>query len=157
LLSYGTIEDTSLDTLRQMNAVNVEGMFLGMKHMLECFREGGSIINIASVAGMMGRAGQIAYLMGKWAIRGLGKAAAREFSGRSVRVNTILPGLIATPMSEGHYGIEEVARMGAALPIGRAGRPADIADMVLFLASPRSGFITGAEFVCDGGGTAGMA
>jgi NAD(P)-dependent dehydrogenase (short-subunit alcohol dehydrogenase family) len=158
ILFYGSIAETPVAELQRMMAVNLEGTWLGIQAMLPLFGEdGGAIVNIASIAGLMGRPDQAAYLTSKWALRGLGRAASLELAPRRIRVNTIFPGLIATEMSEGRYGADGVAAMGAALPAGRAGTPDDIADMVLFLASPRSGFITGAEFVCDGGATAGMS
>ena len=157
ILAYGSIEETPLEDLRRLLSVNLEGAFLGMQKTLDLFpAEGGSIINICSISGAMGRPGQIGYLLSKWALRGLSKAAALEFAPRRIRVNTILPGLIATPMSEGRYGEDGVAAMGKTSPIGRAGTPDDIGQMVLFLASDRSSFCNGTELICDGGVTAGM-
>jgi 3alpha(or 20beta)-hydroxysteroid dehydrogenase len=157
ILRYGTIETTPLDEVRRIRAVNLDGPYLGIQKLAPLFGErGGSIINIASISGLMGRPDQAAYLLSKWGLRGLGRAAALELAPRRIRVNTIFPGLIATEMSEGRYGVEGVQSMGRDLPVGRAGAPSDIASLVLFLASDRSSFITGAELVCDGGFTAGM-
>lgn len=157
VLRYGTIAETPLCEIHAVQAVNLDGPYLGMQTMLPLFRNGGgSIINISSISALMGRPSQIAYLLSKWGLRGLSRAAALEFASLRVRVNAIFPGLVATDMSEGRYGADGVAAMGGNLPVGRAGVPADIGALVVYLASDRSGFINGAEFVCDGGFTAGM-
>lgn len=157
VFDYGTIEETPLHEIHRIQSVNLDGPYLAMQKMLPLFgANGGSIINISSVSALMGRPAQTAYLVSKWGLRGLGRAAALEFAPRRIRVNTVFPGLIDTAMSRGCYGAKGVQVMGRDLPVGRAGTPSDIAFLVAFLASDRSSFINGTELVCDGGFTAGF-
>lgn len=157
IVHYGMIESMPLDEFMRVLAVNTAGTFLGMKTALPALSgHRGAIVNVSSISALMGRVNHAAYLASKWAVRGLSKAAALEFAPRGVRVNTIVPGLIATEMSRVAHGEAALQMRGAALPVGRAGEPHDIAWLALYLASPLSGFCTGAEFVCDGGETAGM-
>jgi 3alpha(or 20beta)-hydroxysteroid dehydrogenase len=154
---FGSIESMEFEDFMRVVAVNLGGTFLGMKKALPALAASrGVIVNVSSISALMGRVNQPAYMASKWAVRGLSKAAALEFADHGVRVNTIIPGLIATEMTHGAYGEAGVKARGKALPVGRAGEPEDIAAMLLFLASPLSGFCTGAEFVCDGGETAGI-
>ena len=159
------IADTSLEVFHRVMAVNVDGVFLGIKHAMPAMRDagGGSIINISSIAGIRGYNRQIAYVASKGAVRLMTKAAAAEaaFYGFNVRVNSVHPGAIDTPMVRGmmaHHdeagqqaGMEKMRQMH---PIGRMGQPIDIANAILFLASDASSFMTGAELVVDGGITA---
>lgn len=157
IVHYGMIETMPLDEFMNVMAINTAGTFLGMKTALPALSDQrGAIINVSSISGLNGRINHSAYLASKWAVRGLSKAAALEFADKGVRVNTIVPGLIATEMSRIAHGEEALRRRGAGLPVGRAGEPDDIAWLALYLASSLSGFCTGAEFVCDGGETAGM-
>ncbi|HET6526375.1 SDR family NAD(P)-dependent oxidoreductase [Sphingopyxis sp.] len=157
IVHYGMIETMPLDEFMNVMAINTAGTFLGMKTALPALSEQrGAIINISSISGLTGRVNHSAYLASKWAVRGLSKAAALEFADKGIRVNTIVPGLIATEMSRIAHGEEALRQRGAGLPVGRTGEPDDIAWLALYLASPLSGFCTGAEFVCDGGETAGM-
>jgi 3alpha(or 20beta)-hydroxysteroid dehydrogenase len=155
---FAPIEATSLADFDRVLRVNLGGMFLGMKAVLPAMKaHGGSIINISSIAALTGRAGLSAYASSKWAVRGLSRSAALEFATHKIRVNSIIPGLIDTPMTQEAYGPERLKLRGEALPVGRAGVPQDIAHMALFLASDASSFCTGGEYLCDGGETAGMA
>jgi 3alpha(or 20beta)-hydroxysteroid dehydrogenase len=111
---------------------------------------GGSIINIASVAGMQGTSSLFAYTATKWAVRGMSKSAALELARFKIRVNTIVPGVIDTEILEGNpTGMNEV--LVKSIPMRRMGEPNEIAEAVLFLASSRSSFVTGADFAIDGG------
>lgn len=159
------IADTSLDDFHKVMAVNVDGVFLGIKHAMPVLRDsgGGSIINISSIAGIRGYNRQLAYVASKGAVRLMTKAAAAEaaYYGFNVRVNSVHPGAIDTPMVHGmlaHHddvgreaGMEKMRQMH---PIGRMGQPIDIANAILFLASEASSFMTGSEVVVDGGITA---
>lgn len=157
IVHYGLIESMPADEFMHVMAINTAGTFLGMKTTLPALAaQRGVIVNVSSISALTGRVNHAAYLASKWAVRGLSKAAALEFAPHGVRVNTIIPGLIATEMSRVAHGESALAKRGAALPVGRTGQPDDIAWLALYLASPRSGFCTGAEFVCDGGETAGM-
>ena len=145
-------------------AVNVTGVFLGMKHVIPIMVEGGggSIINTASVAGIRPGPGQIAYAASKAAVMGMTRTAALEWGERSVRVNCINPGplegrmmeQIVSGMAEHRPGGEPAGIRGEFIPMGRWGRPAEIAGVVVFLASDASSFITGALHPIDGGMTA---
>ena len=113
-------------------------------------QRGGSIINIASVVGQMGNAGQANYAASKAGLIGLTKSLAKEFAARGVRVNAIAPGFIRTAMTDSLS--EDVQnQMKQAIPLGRFGEPADVADVVLFLASDLAGYVTGQVINCDGG------
>ena len=151
---FGTIAAIPLDAFMKVLQINLGGTLLGMQAMAPLMAgRAGSIVNVSSISGLTGRPDQPAYLASKWAVRGLTRAAAMEFADRGIRVNCIVPGLIATEMALKAHGAARIAERGAALPGGRAGTPSDIANLLLFLASPMSGFCTGAEFICDGGET----
>jgi 3alpha(or 20beta)-hydroxysteroid dehydrogenase len=129
----GAIAETGLADLRAALSANLEGAYLALRHAPALFGEGGgSIINVVSTSGLAGRVGEIGGAVGGWALRGLARSAARELADRRIRVNTVIHAPAA------------------------AGAPPDIAGAVVFLASDRSGFINGAELLCDGGATAGM-
>ncbi len=164
---------TTLEAFRQMQQVNVEGVFLGLKHSIPAIAEraqkwdgGGAIINISSVAGLVGSANTLAYNASKGAVRLMTKAAAIECAEMKlkVRVNSVHPGIIDTPMMDGAIATiskatgadiaAEKARMARRHPLGRVGRDTDVANTVLFLASDAAAFMTGSEVVVDGGMTA---
>jgi NAD(P)-dependent dehydrogenase (short-subunit alcohol dehydrogenase family) len=161
VLFAASVEETSLEQWRSLMSVNCDGVFLGTKHAIAAMKDkGGSIINLSSVAGLVGLANLGAYNASKGAVRLFTKAAALECAkqGGRVRVNSIHPGGIWTPMLEqflGKHG-EAPAEAAAAVmhPVGHAGEPDDIAYGVLYLASDESKFVTGAELVIDGGYTA---
>jgi 3-oxoacyl-[acyl-carrier protein] reductase len=133
-------------------AVNLTGAFNFCKvfapPMLK--RREGGIVNIASVIGQMGNAGQVNYAASKAGIIGLTKALAKEFAGRGVRVNAIAPGFIRTPMTDA-LTADVQEKMKEAIPLGRFGDPADVANIVLFLVADLSSYVTGQVINCDGG------
>ncbi len=148
------------ETLEQWDtviAINQTGVFLGMRAAAKAMIEagnGGSIVNISSVAGLEGIFGSMAYSASKWAVRGMTKVAAKELGRYGIRVNSIHPGLIETPMTAGFPAIvddEKRRRNEKMTPLGRVGTPEDIAKMALFLAGAASDYCTGQEFVVDGG------
>lgn len=148
---------TSVEDWDRTIRINQVGVFLGLKvggrAMIEA-GNGGSIVNISSVAGMEGVFGSMAYGASKWAVRGMTKVAAKEFGRDGIRVNSVHPGIIETDMVSGMPAMSDDAkreRLARSLPVGRLGTPTDIANLVLFLASEESGFCTGQEFVIDGG------
>lgn len=133
-------------------AVNQTGVFFGMRAgaraMIEA-NNGGAIVNISSVAGMQGMFGSMAYGASKWAVRGMTKIAAKELGRHGIRVNSIHPGFIETDMlAQGDFDNDKLVRQ---VPLKRVGQPTDIANMVLFLATQSSSYITGQEFIVDGG------
>jgi len=159
----GLVTDLTLEQWRRQQAVNVEGVFLGLKHVLPLMRKagnGGSIINVSSVAGLKGAVQLSAYCASKGAVRLMSKAVALECAGLrdGVRVNSIHPGIIDTPIWNAIPGaagsneprdLDAMAAMG--VPLGVKGVPMDIAEGVLWLASDESRYVTGAELVIDGG------
>ena len=162
--ALGAIADTSIEEWNLTFDVLVRGVFLGMKHAAPLIkRQGGSIISTASVAAMLGGYSPHAYAAAKAAVIQLTKSVALELAEARIRVNCICPGFIATPLALNTVGKPESelesrkSWMSNAQPIERPGEPGDIAEMALFLASDRSGFITGQAFVVDGGFQAGRA
>ena len=153
------LEDTDLAHWRHVNGANVEGVFLGTKYGIEMMAEsgGGSIVNVSSIYGKVGAVGSVAYNASKGAVCLLSKGAALECgkAGNGVRVNSVHPGFIETGMTAKRFADNETRDwMMNRTPIGRTGRPEDIANGVLYLASDESSFVTGAELVIDGGFTA---
>lgn len=127
--------------------VNLTGTFLGMRAAADAIiaAGGGSIVNVSSIEGLRGTPWAHGYVASKWAVRGLTKSVALELAPRGVRVNSLHPGLIRTPLTEG------IPDDMITIPLGRPGDPAEVANFVLFLASDESSYATGAEFVMDGG------
>ena len=165
----GSVIEMSLGDFRKQMAVNVEGVFLGVKHAIPLMRksgDGGSIINMSSVAGLKGAASLAGYCASKGAVRLFTKAVALECAGAQdkIRVNSVHPGIIETPIWDTIIGTggpganaapERSATLDAmasvAAPLGHKGMPVDIAEGVLWLASAESRYVTGAELVIDGG------
>lgn len=110
---------------------------------------GGSVVNISSLAGLIGMAGAAAYTASKWAVRGFTKSVAGEFGHEGIRINSVHPGVIDTPLADAQKAI--IDQLMPNLPLGRIGRPEEVARLVLFLASDESSDSTGTEFAIDGG------
>ncbi|MBO0736581.1 MAG: glucose 1-dehydrogenase [Alphaproteobacteria bacterium] len=155
-LSGSAVEDL-FDTAAwdQLMSVNARGVFLGMKFAIPIMKAagGGSIINISSISGIAGQHGiHVAYNASKGAIRTLTKAAAVQHGADNIRVNSIHPGLMPPMRSSKRTADPEVrAKMLQQVPMGRAGRPEEVANAALFLASDEASYITGAELWVDGG------
>lgn len=151
------VEDTTLEHWDLVMDVNVKGVFLGTKSVItEMRRVGrGSIINISSIYGIVGSGASAGYHASKGAVRIFTKSAAVQYAGEGIRVNSVHPGFVDSPMTQSHHAIPEVwqDRVGKT-PLGRMGTPEDIAAGILYLASDESSFVTGAELVIDGGMTA---
>ncbi len=155
--------ETTLDSYRRVTEVNQTGVFLGMRAAVAPMTEagGGSIINISSIDGLIGAPIIISYIASKWAVRGMTKAVAMELAPRGIRVNSIHPGhvhtLLASEPGQDRAPIEAMieAHTQRFAPMGRTGKPAEIAKLATFLASDDSSYSTGSEFVADGGFTAG--
>jgi 3alpha(or 20beta)-hydroxysteroid dehydrogenase len=153
------IVDTKPEAYRRVVEVNQVGAFLGIHTAAPAIVEsgGGSIILISSVNGIVGAGGIAGYVTSKFALRGLAKVAALELGRSSVRVNSVHPGPIDTPMTqpESWGGFDMRPALAAASPLGRIGQPEDVAELVCWLASDASAYCTGSEFVIDGGYLAG--
>ena len=142
---------------RRVIEVNQIGVFLGMKTVGAVMAEAraGSIVNISSVAGIRGGQGSGAYAASKFAVRGMTKVAARELAQFNIRVNSIHPGAIETPMLQQVPGMDgDPERILRRIPLRRIAEPEEVARMALFLASEEASYSTGSEFIIDGGGLA---
>jgi Dehydrogenases with different specificities (related to short-chain alcohol dehydrogenases) len=151
--NYAPFEDYTIEQFRQVMEVNLYGNFYGMKAVVPSMKTAGngSIINISSTAGINGYPLIPGYVASKWAVRGLTKSVALELGKYNIRVNSIHPGQICTPMTDnGEMATKHIA-------LKRVGFPDDIAHVVLFMASDESKFITGTELIADGGETCGRA
>ena len=156
----GPIADTQslrLVDYQRVCAVNQTSIMLGMKAVIPSMITGGggSIVNVSSISGIVAIVGtpNLAYAGSKFAIRGMTKQAAVEYGGRGIRVNSVHPGYIRTPMMVAATD-EEGSGAASAIPLGRFGEADEVANLVLFLASDESSFITGTEHIIDGGMTA---
>jgi NAD(P)-dependent dehydrogenase (short-subunit alcohol dehydrogenase family) len=147
--------DATVENWERVLAINLKSVFLGMKYAIPAMLRtgGGSVINNASVAGLVGFPGIPAYCASKGGVIQLTRTAALEYAEQGIRVNCLCPGVIDTPMVERftHQDAELVEQMTAMEPVGRVGRPQEVAELALFLASDRSSFITGAIIPVDGG------
>ena len=157
VLLMATLEETPLADYLEVVAVNQVGTFLGMQAAAPVMRAGGggSIVNISSSAALRGGGRLLAYSAAKWAVRGMTKCAALELAQDGIRVNSVHPGTVVTPMTGDDAA--ELDELCAGLPAARAARPEEVSALVLFLASDESAYCTGSEFVVDGGTTAGTA
>ncbi|MFJ7744649.1 glucose 1-dehydrogenase [Peribacillus sp. NPDC097295] len=146
--------DATVEDYRRIVEINQVSVFLGMKAVLPSMQKagGGSIVNVSSMNGLV--AGAIGYTDTKFAVRGMTKAAAMELAELNIRVNSVHPGVIATPMVVQEDTKAAVEAFAKHIPLGRVAQPEEVSNMVLFLASDDSSYSTGSEFVIDGGMTA---
>jgi 3alpha(or 20beta)-hydroxysteroid dehydrogenase len=152
ILHWATMTETSHEAWQRIVAVNQTGVFLGMQAVSGQMmaQRSGSIVNVSSIGGLRGSGPCFAYGATKWAVRGMTKGAAQELGPHGVRVNSIHPGIIDTPMMEG-TSLEALSRQ---VPLRRHGTADEVARLALWLASDDSAYASGAEFVLDGGQTA---
>lgn len=153
ILNGGSIDDFTLDQWNLVMNINATGTFLGIKTAAPALRRGApaAIVNISSAAGLEGIAGMHGYTASKFAVRGLTKSAAMEFASQGIRVNSVHPGNIATPMTGNVAG----EASGDTNLLTRAAAPEEVSEVVLFLASDDASFVNGSEYAVDGGITAG--
>ena len=139
-------------------AINQTAVFLGIKHAIPSMLKagGGSIVNISSISGIVAIYGtpNVAYAASKFAVRGITKQVAIEYGRQGIRANSVHPGYIRTPMMTAALDDEQIKIASGSVPIGRVGEVDDVANLVVFLATDESAFVTGAEHIIDGGLTA---
>ncbi|MGO4784297.1 SDR family oxidoreductase [Cryobacterium sp. W22_MBD10_FK3] len=153
IVNFGPIEEYTLESWNDIIAINLTGVFLGIKAAVPVIirSKAGSIINVSSTAGLQGYEALPGYVAAKFGVRGLTKSVALDLGKYNVRVNSVHPGAIATPMTAGL----DTPQNHVALH--RVGQAVEVANLVLFLASDESSFSTGAEFLTDGGELSGLA
>jgi NAD(P)-dependent dehydrogenase (short-subunit alcohol dehydrogenase family) len=155
IINRTTVRNTALDAWERVLKVNLTGAFLGIQAVQDLVAEsgGGAIVNVSSNSAFSGHYDP-AYTASKWGLRGLTRSAAMELVTKNIRVNAICPGLIVTGLNADSPHLKPMIGM---TPMRRSGKPEEIAELVLFLVSDASSFITGEDFVIDGGFTAGAA
>jgi 3(or 17)beta-hydroxysteroid dehydrogenase len=163
IVAFGSIEDVSLEDWRRTMSINLDGTFLGCRHGVRAMKtgRGGSVVNLSSVSGIIGGHNIAAYNAAKGAVRLLTKSVALHCArkGYGIRCNSVHPGFVETPMldevvRQGRDPSDTRAKLQASVPLGRNARAEEVAAMIAYLASDESAFVTGAEFVIDGGVTA---
>ncbi|CEA01996.1 3-alpha-(or 20-beta)-hydroxysteroid dehydrogenase [Jeotgalicoccus saudimassiliensis] len=149
-----SIFDMSVEDYKKIIDINQVSVFLGIKAVLPSMQkaEGGSIVNISSMNGIVG--GAVGYTDSKFAVRGLTKAAALQVGHLGIRVNSVHPGVIETPMVTEGDAVEQIKEFAKHIPMRRMAQSEEVTNMVLFLASEESSYSTGSEFIIDGGLTA---
>jgi NAD(P)-dependent dehydrogenase (short-subunit alcohol dehydrogenase family) len=148
------VAEMSEEGWNRVISINLSGVFYCMHHEIKAMLQngGGSIVNMASILGQVGFAGSSAYVSAKHGILGLTRTAALEYSKAGVRVNTVGPAFIATPMIQGITADPNVEKMlVAAHPIGRLGKPEEVAELVIWLSSDKASFVSGGYYPVDGG------
>ena len=157
IIAYEPLHELEVSAWMNMIAVDQTGVFLGMREAIRVMRrqKSGSIVNISSIWGSAAVAGAHSYHAAKGAVRNMTKNAAMTYVGDGIRVNSVHPGFVDTPMTRPGHSNPEVAKHRIdATPLGRFGTPADIAAGCLYLASDEASWVTGSELVIDGGMTA---
>lgn len=156
ILAFGSIGSTSVEEFRRVIDVNLISQWLGIKHVSAVMRRGGSIVNISSLNGLTGGMNLTGYTASKFGVTGLTKSAAIELGPKEIRVNSVHPAGVATPMlGRKEDEVETPDGPMSKIPIPRMARVGEVTEMVLFLAGDGSSYTTGSEFVIDGGMSAG--
>jgi 3alpha(or 20beta)-hydroxysteroid dehydrogenase len=153
IVSFAAIADTEPAVWRRVIDINLTGTYLGIRAVVPSMRRagGGAIVNISSAGGMMAYPYTAAYAASKWGVRGLTRTAALELGRDNIRVNSIHPGPIRTPMTAGPQAAAATAAEAKHLAIARVAEPEEVTRLVLFVASDEASFSTGSEFIVDGG------
>ncbi len=142
-----------IDGWQQVIGINLNGVFYGMRYQIPAMKKsgGGSIVNIASILGQVGTPGSPAYVTAKHGVVGLSKAGALDHAKDNIRVNSVGPGYIKTPLLENNLDAETMKALVGYHPIGRLGEDVEVAELIFWLASEKASFVTGAYFAVDGG------
>lgn len=142
-----------LDGWEKVISVNLNGVFYGMRYQIPAMLKAGegAIVNIASILGQVGFAGSSAYVAAKHAVVGLSKNAALEYSSQNIRINSVGPGFIITPLIEKNLTQDVMNFLASKHPIGRLGKSEEVAELVLWLSSPKASFVSGSYYAVDGG------
>lgn len=150
------LDEITEEDYRKVIDINQVSVFLGMKYVHKSMSKAknGSIVNISSVSGLRGNTGSVAYDASKFAVRGMTKSAAIELGAEGIRVNSIHPGIIETPMIMQEDAKDAVRELAKNVPLKRTAQPVEVSNLVVYLASDESSYSTGSEFVIDGGMTA---
>lgn len=153
--TMASVADEEVSAWQRMTAINQQGVFLGIKHVAPVMEAAGagSIVNTCSINGHIGNPGGFSYQASKGAVRMMTRAAAMEYAERGIRVNSVSPGLVMTPMAA-EEGEESNREFAAATPMKRGAQPIEVSRAILFLASDEASYITGADLLVDGGFTA---
>ncbi|MGM0506632.1 MAG: SDR family NAD(P)-dependent oxidoreductase [Bacteroidota bacterium] len=143
--------DYPSDGWQKVIDINLSGVFYGMKHQIPAMKNGGSIVNVASILSQVGTANSPAYVAAKHGVVGLTKTAAIEYAKEGIRINSAGPGYINTPLVKNNLDKETLDALAGMHPIGRLGESPEVAELLLWLASEKSSFVTGSYYAVDGG------
>jgi NAD(P)-dependent dehydrogenase (short-subunit alcohol dehydrogenase family) len=148
-----TVGEYPIDGWDRVIAVNLSGVFYGMRHQIPAIKQagGGAIVNMASILGQVGFRNAAAYVAAKHGVVGLTKSAALEHAPDKIRINAVGPGFIRTPLIEKHMDAEALHALEGMHPLGRIGEPAEVAELTLWLCSDKASFVTGSYYAVDGG------
>lgn len=147
----GLTGEYPIDGWQKVIDINLSGVFYGLRYQLPALKSGGSIVNIASILGNTGTKFSPAYVAAKHGVVGLTKAAALEYADKNIRINAVGPGYINTPLVKNSLDEKALKALVGLHPIGRLGEAEEIAELILWLASSKSSFVTGAYYAADGG------
>lgn len=147
----GATGEYPIDGWQKVIDINLSGVFYGLRYQIPAMSKGGSIINVASILGQAGTRLSPAYVAAKHGVVGLTKAAALEYADKNIRINSVVPGYIKTPLVVNSLDEATMNALVGLHPIGRLGEAEEVAELLLWLASPKASFVTGAYYAVDGG------
>lgn len=147
----GKTGEYTLEGWQKVIDINLSGVFYGMRYQIPAMKSGGSIVNVASILGQTGTQGSPAYVAAKHGVVGLTKAAALEYASQNIRINSVGPGYINTPLISNSLDQATIDHLISLHPLGRLGESEEVAELILWLASSKSSFATGAYYPVEGG------